>query len=40
MYSEVAELVDDELVVDMVLLDSSKAFDASHVELLNKSREI
>ena len=40
VFSEFARLVDDGLVVDMILLDFSKAFDVvSHV-LLNKLREI
>ena len=40
-YSEVAGLVDDGLIVDMAVLDFSKAYDVvSHVVLLNKLREI
>ena len=41
VYSEVAELIDDEFVVDMIILYFSKAFDVvSHVILLDKLREI
>ena len=41
VYSEVAGLVDDGLVVDMVVLDFSKAFDVVlHVILLGKLQAI
>ena len=41
VHSEVAAMVDDCLVVDMVMLDFSKAFDIlSHTILLKKLREI
>ena len=41
VYSEVAGLVDDDLVVDMVMLDFSKASDVvSHVVLLGKLQAI
>ena len=36
MYSKVAGLVDDGLVIEMVLLNFSKEFDVSHVVLLKK----
>ena len=41
VYSEIAELVDDGLVLDMIMLDFAKVFDViSHMLLLDKSRDI
>ena len=41
VYSEIASVVDSGMVVDMVLLDFSKAFDVvSHVVLLEKLRDL
>ena len=41
VYTEIAELVDKGLVVDMIMLDFSKAFDVvCHIVLLNKLKDI